>query len=455
MRIAVLHYSAPPVVGGVEQTILYHARYLARAGHQVRVLAGSGQPLEDTFELALIPQAGSRDDEVLAVQGELSRGQAGPEFLALRDRLAAALSRELAAADALIVHNVCTLHKNLALTAALHACFAARQGPDGPSAGACSPVLAWHHDLAWTNPQYQPQLHPGYPWDLLRTPWPGVRHVTVSRARQAELAGLYGLPAAEISVIPGGVDPALFFKWHPFTEALVNRYGLLSAATIFLLPARLTPRKNVELALRILAAYREQTGRDARLIVSGPPGPHNPANTGYLASLLALRQELGLVGSAHFLFEINPAVPDAVLADLYLLADALLFPSAQEGFGIPILEAGLARLPVFCSDIPPLRETGDGAAHFFDPGGDPAAIAAGVALTLDGDPAFCLRHRVLPPFTWSQIVERKLLPLLCHAAPPQALHPALPAGGRPGKPCADLKPAPSAAPPGKVEETKS
>jgi len=390
--------------------MLYHARYLARAGHRVRMLAGAGQPLDDTFELALIPQAGSRHDEVLAVQAELARGQVGPAFVALRDCLGAALNQELAAADALIVHNVCTLHKNLALTAALHACVVAKQGP----AGASFPVLAWHHDLAWTNPQYQRQLHPGYPWDLLRTPWPGVRHVTVSHARQAELAALYGRQAAEISIVPGGVDPELFFKWHPFTGELVDRYGLLSAATLFLLPARLTPRKNVELALRILAAFREQTGRDARLIVTGPPGPHNPANTAYLASLMALRQELGLAASAHFLFEINPAVPDAVLADLYLLADALLFPSTQEGFGIPMLEAGLARLPVFCSDIPPLRETGDGAAHFFDPGGDPAEIAAGMARVLDGDPAFRLRHRVLPAFTWSQIVERQVLPLLCH-----------------------------------------
>ena len=42
------------------------------------------------------------------------------------------------------------------------------------------------------------------------------------------------------------------------------------------------------------------------------------------------------------------------------LADSFLFTSRAEGFGIPILEAGLARLPVFCTDIPPFRESGQG-----------------------------------------------------------------------------------------------
>ncbi|MFN8477283.1 MAG: glycosyltransferase [Kouleothrix sp.] len=49
-------------------------------------------------------------------------------------------------------------------------------------------------------------------------------------------------------------------------------------------------------------------------------------------------------------------VSDAMLADLFRLADALLFPSAYEGFGIPIIEAELAGIPIFCSDIAPFRE---------------------------------------------------------------------------------------------------
>jgi glycosyltransferase involved in cell wall biosynthesis len=107
---------------------------------------------------------------------------------------------------------------------------------------------------------------------------------------------------------------------------------------------------------------------------------------------------------------------DDTMSNLYHLTDALLFHSDREGFGIPILEAGLARLPVFCADIPPLRETGEGWAHFFDPHGDPDLIAAKIANGLDHDTAYHLRRRVLSQYTWKSIIEERVIPLLQVAA---------------------------------------
>jgi len=116
--------------------------------------------------------------------------------------------------------------------------------------------------------------------------------------------------------------------------------------------------------------------------------------------------------AAHFLYELDITPDDDTMADLYQLVDALLFPSAKEGFGIPILEAGLARLPIFCADIPPLRETGEGAAHLFDPRGDPDRIAVQIADALNIDAAHRLRRRVLSGYTWKKIVQEKVIPLL-------------------------------------------
>jgi glycosyltransferase involved in cell wall biosynthesis len=112
------------------------------------------------------------------------------------------------------------------------------------------------------------------------------------------------------------------------------------------------------------------------------------------------------------LYELGITPDDDTMADLYRLADALLFPSAKEGFGIPMLEAGLARLPVFCSDIPPLRETGADSVYYFDLQGDPAAIAAHMAGVLERDAAHRLRRRVLSNYTWKRIVEERVIPLL-------------------------------------------
>jgi glycosyltransferase involved in cell wall biosynthesis len=412
MNLAILHYAAPPVVGGVEQTIYHHALHLANAGHTMRIVTGTGEAFDPRVQVMVVPEFGSRHPDVLAVKSQLDQGEMTPDFVALRERLAGLLTDALVGVDALIGHNVFTLHKNLALTAALHE-LAKRLGDD-KTRGSSKPltIVAWHHDLAWADPRYQADVHEGYPWDLLRTPWPGVRHVTVSVAQQARLAALYEIPLERIAVVPPGVDPARFFRWTSTTRRLIDELGLLKADVLLLLPARLTRRKNIELALRIVAAFRAQTRSDVRLIVTGPPGAHNPANAAYLQSLLDLRRDLELQNAAHFLYQLGITPDDDTMADLYQLADALLFPSAQEGFGIPILEAGLARLPMFCSDIPPLQETGASAAHFFDLQGPPTVIAAHMAQVLENDAARHMRRRVLSRYTWERIVEEKVIPLL-------------------------------------------
>jgi glycosyltransferase involved in cell wall biosynthesis len=402
VNVAILHYAAPPGIGGVEQTIYYHALELARLGHGVRILAGAGQRFDPRVEVVVIPELGSGHPEVLAVKRQLDRGEVTADFVALRGRLVALLAEALAGMDALIAHNVFTLHKNLPLTAALHEWL--------PVSG--RRILGWHHDLAWDSPRYRQDLRSGYPWDLLRTPWPGVQNVTVSAAQQARLAALYGVPAGSIAVVPPGVDGGHFFRWTETTRRLVQDLGLLEADRLLLLPARLTRRKNVELALRILAELRQMSGQDARLIVTGPPGPHNPANVAYLERLLALRRELGLEAAAHFLYQRGLTPDDATMADLYQLADALLFPSTQEGFGIPLLEAGLVRLPIFCSDIASFREIGRQQVQRFSLEVPPAEVAALIQRRLDGDAASVLRRRVLAEYLWETIVRRKVIPLL-------------------------------------------
>lgn len=430
-HVALLHFAGPPTVGGVELTLLQHARRMAGAGYHVRLIAGTGESFDARVETVVVPEFGSRNPQVLAVKKELDAGKVTPQFYALRDRIASHLRELLADVDVLIVHNALTLHKNLALTAALNRLTnqltqqPTNQPTDQPTNRR---FIGWHHDFAWTNPLYRHQLHEGEPWDLLRRPWPNVQHVTVSEARRSELAGLYGIDSTQITVVPPGVDPAEFFNWRPRTCAIVEQLHLLDADLILLLPARITRRKNIELAVRVLAEIRRRSPLDARLVVTGPPGPHNPANDAYLQSLLALRRELGVGDSAHFLYEsaTHPAgprseaqgvksashIPDDVIGDLYTLADALIFPSEQEGFGIPVLEAGLARLPAFCADIPPLRETGADLAHYFAPNADPSTVARQIVEALDADRPGLLRRRVRQRFTWSRIFRDQIIPLL-------------------------------------------
>lgn len=405
-RVAILHYAAPPIIGGVESTIYHHARLLAKTGIQVQVVAGRGQPFHPEVAFHCIPYMDSRHEEVLALNQRLARGKVPPEFFKLRDRLIEELSRLLPQVDACIVHNAMTLHKNLALTAALYHL----------SEQANVHFIAWCHDFAWQDAIYQPELHAGYPWDLLRSPWSGVQYVVVSHYQRACLADLMGIPETTIRVIHPGVDPVEFFRLTPLTQRLVAQLDLLNADPLILLPARLTRRKNVQFAIRVAAAIKSLKPKVA-LVITGPPGPHNPKNLAYLESLRTLRDELNLQENVHFLYEYGEnqqplEVPDEVIADLYQLANALLFPSAKEGFGIPIIEAGLARLPIFAADIPPIRESTVSLAHLFDLQSEPDAVAREILSFLENDPLSRMRQRVMRQYTWEAVVYHQVLPLL-------------------------------------------
>jgi glycosyltransferase involved in cell wall biosynthesis len=61
------------------------------------------------------------------------------------------------------------------------------------------------------------------------------------------------------------------------------------------------------------------------------------------------------------------ALPDAEMVRLLAGARAVLLPSFAEGFGFPVIEALALGVPVLCSDIPALRETGGDIPEFFDP----------------------------------------------------------------------------------------
>ena len=411
MQIALLHYSAPPVVGGVESVLAQHARWMTDAGHSVRVVAGRGSQFDARVPFVALPLADSRHPDVLAAKAALDSARVPPDFARLVGEIARSLRASLGDVDLVIAHNVCSLHKNLALTTALNSLHEYAPG---------ARLILWHHDLAWTTPRYRAELHDGFPWDLLRSDWPRAKHVVVSESRRRELADLIGRPPSTIAVVPSGVDAVALFKLEARTREFVTRLELLDAEPLLLAPVRITVRKNLELALRVLASLRSagavprrEDFPHAALIVTGPPGPHNPANADYFARLKALRAELGLSGAAHFLAELTDEyLPDVVIADFYRMADALLLTSREEGFGIPVIEAGLARLPIFCTNIAPLRELGGADATYFSPDAEPGEVAGLIGGRLRGDPAYRAAARVRREYVWDRVYAEKIAPLL-------------------------------------------
>src|SRR3990172_2256840 len=119
MNIGLLHYSVPPVVGGVETIVAKHAALMTDAGHKVCAIAGRGAQFDPRIAFHQIPLVDSLQPDVLSVKSELDQGVVSMKFDSLLAEISSSLNPVLHELEILIAHNVCSLHKNLALTAAL------------------------------------------------------------------------------------------------------------------------------------------------------------------------------------------------------------------------------------------------------------------------------------------------------------------------------------------------
>ncbi|HVR88890.1 MAG TPA: glycosyltransferase family 4 protein [Candidatus Limnocylindria bacterium] len=392
-RVLLLHYTAPSVLGGVERIMGVHAAALRDSGDDVAIVAGRGTARG--LRVIRIEELDSRHPAVLRDFASLAAGQVTPAHERLVATIARRLRPHVLRADRVVVHNAFTLHKNAALTEALSRLAAERDGR----------FIAWTHDLAWTDPQYRSQLYDGRPWSLFATPLPGVRYVAVSEKAARELCLVAHLPRSAVAVVPNGADPVTVLGISAAGARLATTVGLFDADPLLLLPVRMTRRKRIEIAIDALARLRDNAPR-AMLVVTGGPGAHNPANLEYARELAAR------AGDGVVLLHARRVRPtDRVLSDLYALADALVLPSANEGFGLPVLEAGLHRLPVICTDIPALRAiAGDDATYVAtDAGG--STLAEAIARRLANDPVARL-HRRARASAWPRILADCVLPVI-------------------------------------------
>ncbi|MHC4270574.1 MAG: glycosyltransferase family 4 protein, partial [Planctomycetota bacterium] len=72
INVALLHYSCPPVIGGVEEIVRQQASLLYRYYHLVKVIAGSGSQFTEDFTVEINPLLSSRHPEILKLQRDPS-----------------------------------------------------------------------------------------------------------------------------------------------------------------------------------------------------------------------------------------------------------------------------------------------------------------------------------------------------------------------------------------------
>jgi glycosyltransferase involved in cell wall biosynthesis len=209
-----------------------------------------------------------------------------------------------------------------------------------------------------------------------------------SASTAADLRHYYRLSPNQIRVVPLGVDAEFF-------EIGARR----QPETFLLCVSTLHPHKNLDRLLRAFAGVHRQRP-EYRLVIPGIRGFHTEA-------LERLRAELGLKDVVEF----TGWIPRKDLLDLYAHAAAFVYPSTFEGFGLPVLEAMAAGVPVACSRIAPLQEVSADAVLYFYPASVEEIEASLLRLTGDhalrGDLAVRGPRRAAH-FPWTETARRTL-----------------------------------------------
>ncbi|GAA3168030.1 MSMEG_0565 family glycosyltransferase [Blastococcus jejuensis] len=373
--VALLTYSTKPR-GGVVHT-LELAEALADLGVPVRVVA-LGDPAAGFFRPVRAP--------VTLVPGPAGAADLEAKVAGSIDCLEAVLTEVVAAAPGVVLH--------------AQDCISARAAARvREAAGEHVPVVRTvHHVDDFTSRVLQ---------DCQRAAIlePDVV-LAVTEVWREILAADYGVAP---SVVPNGVDVARYADGSPARAAQLRASVGATDRPLLLAVGGLEPRKGSDNLVRALAAARRRSGLSPVLAVLGGHSfqDYRAYHDAVLAELPALGLELG-----RDVVEVG-TVPDADMPAWYRAADALAFPSVKEGFGLAVLEAMSAGVPVVTSDLPVFREyLVAGRDALLVPVGDVDALAdALLAVLTDGRLRAALvaaGHAVAQRFTWAASARRHL-----------------------------------------------
>lgn len=393
LRIALLTYRGNPTCGGQGVYVRHLSRELVRLGQHVTVLSGQPYPeLDEGVALRKVPGLDlyrqpdpfrtprPRELTELADLAELATMWAGgfPEPRAFCRRARAVLAA--AAHEFDLVHDNQSLGTGLAgllargwpVIASIHHPVSVDREIDlvhALTARRRASVRRWY----------------GFASMQRRVARRLERIITVSSSSRDDIVRWLGVEPHRISVIPAGVDTAVFSP-RPQLARVPGRIVTTASADV--------PLKGLSVLLEALAKLRTERP-EAHLVVAGQLRPD-----GATAPML---ERLGLGDAVRFV----TGRSDAEMADGYASASCAAVPSLYEGFSLPAIEALACSTPLVATTGGALPEVlgADGQSALLVPPGDAGALAQAIGRVLDepelaGRLGEAGRRRVLDRFTW-------------------------------------------------------
>jgi glycosyltransferase involved in cell wall biosynthesis len=193
-----------------------------------------------------------------------------------------------------------------------------------------------------------------------------------SNSLRAEINRYLDVDASKLRLIYEAVDHDTFKPGDADeSRKIVATHGVSKPFVLFV--SSLWPYKNCHGLVRAWAQAKEELG-DRQLVIVG-----HLRDEQYVGELKALIAELGVGDDVVFV----GGVPNAETVHFYRAADVFVYPSFNETFGLPILEAMASGCPVVTSDVTSMPEVAGGAAVLADPA-EPASIAKGMIVAIEG-----------------------------------------------------------------------
>lgn len=215
------------------------------------------------------------------------------------------------------------------------------------------PSLVTIHDLIFLRyPHlYKPIDRKIYTYKFRQACLQADKIIAISRQTRQDILSFFGIPEEKIEIVYQGCDP-VFGKAvaEPVKQRVREKYRLPSSYILYV--GSIEERKNLLLLVQALKGLKE----DLPVIAVGRWTP-------YVKTIETYIEENGLAGRVHLLHTVSYSE----LPALYQMAALFVYPSFFEGFGIPVLEAQKAGVPVIAAVGSCLEEAGGPGALYTDP----------------------------------------------------------------------------------------
>lgn len=186
-------------------------------------------------------------------------------------------------------------------------------------------------------------------------------------------AEAYSIWPKDVRVIFNPVDPRLFWKIHPLTEQIINKYPVLEADFMQVYPVsstRMVDGKQIKIVIEIFAQLKKLGNKVCLIVCNAHANADKEKQT--IQELLDYASKIGLQRS-EIVFtsleaqEWEQGVPKEVVSDLFKLSNLFVFPTRSENCPLILLEAMLSGcILILNNSVPALRELGQDNALYFN-----------------------------------------------------------------------------------------